>query len=111
MIAVRLALALTGLIIASAAMAQNAQEGKPQAPAVSNASAPPATPDSGAKPAKKVQSAPTDAKLKPGQYATESEARAHCRGTVVWVDKDNFNHYRGSREYGRQPGAYACEQG
>jgi hypothetical protein len=47
----------------------------------------------------------------PAGWATESEARAHCRGTVIWVDKDHFNHYAGSREYGRKPGAFACEKG
>jgi len=49
------------------------------------------------------------AAAKPAGWATESEARAHCRGTIVWVDKDHFNHYAGSREYGRKPGAFACE--
>jgi hypothetical protein len=109
----RLISALSGLLLAvSAAMAQNTQDGKPQAPAVSNANPPPAAPDSGAKPAKKVQNTPAaDTKPKPGQYATESEAKAHCRGTVVWVDNDHFNHYAGSREYGRKPGAFACESG
>lgn len=52
----------------------------------------------------------TDKPLKAGQYATEAAARAHCGGrTVVWVDNDNFHHYAGSREYGRKPGAFACE--
>jgi hypothetical protein len=44
----------------------------------------------------------------PAGYATEPEARAHCKGEVVWVDKDHFYHYSGSREYGRKPGAYVC---
>src|SRR5262245_17684519 len=39
----------------------------------------------------------------PAGWATEAEAKAHCRGTVIWVDKDHFNHYAGSREYGRKP--------
>ena len=63
---------------------------------------------SGSEPAK---AADADKTPKPGHYATEGEARARCRGTVVWVDKDNFNHYAGSREYGRKPGAFACEKG
>ncbi len=50
-----------------------------------------------------------DNKPGPGHYATEAEARAHCHGTIVWVDKDHFNHYAGSREYGRQPGSFTCE--
>jgi heme-binding NEAT domain protein len=58
----------------------------------------------------KDQTASTEQRpLKAGQYATEADARSHCQGTVVWVDSDNFNHYKGSREYGRKPGAFACE--
>ncbi len=45
----------------------------------------------------------------PAGWATEGEARSHCRGTIIWVDKDHFNHYAGSREYGRKPGNFACE--
>jgi hypothetical protein len=47
----------------------------------------------------------------PAGYATEGEARTHCKGEVVWVDKDHFHHYSGSREYGRKPGAYTCDKG
>jgi hypothetical protein len=47
----------------------------------------------------------------PAGYATEAEARAHCKGEVVWVDKDHFYHYAGSREYGKKPGAFTCEKG
>ncbi len=47
----------------------------------------------------------------PAGYASEAEARAHCKGEVVWVDKDHFYHYAGSREYGRKPGAFTCEKG
>ena len=57
------------------------------------------------------KAANSEAKPKRGQYGSEAEARAHCKGEVVWVDKDNFNHYAGSREYGRKPGAFACENG
>jgi hypothetical protein len=46
----------------------------------------------------------------PAGYASEAEARAHCKGEVVWVDKDHFYHYPGSREYGRKPGAFTCEK-
>jgi hypothetical protein len=106
----RLLVALSGLVFAaSALMAQGAQDTKP---ATSNASpAGAATMDGGAKPAKKVQNPTADKKPKPGEYATESEARAHCSGTIVWVDQDHFNHSAGSREYGRKPGAFACERG
>jgi hypothetical protein len=45
----------------------------------------------------------------PAGWTTEAEAKAHCRGTIIWVDKDHFNHYAGSREYGRKPGSFACE--
>jgi hypothetical protein len=79
-----------------------------------------AKPSAGSKPAtssvKKAKSgsdtakaSDTDKKPKPGQYASEAEARSHCQGTIVWVDQDHFNHYAGSREYGRKPGAFACE--
>jgi hypothetical protein len=58
-----------------------------------------------------AKAANSEAKPKRGQYGSEAEAKAHCKGEVVWVDKDNFNHYAGSREYGRKPGAFACENG
>jgi hypothetical protein len=57
------------------------------------------------------KAASSEAKPKRGQYGSEAEAKAHCKGEVVWVDKDHFNHYAGSREYGRKPGAFACENG
>jgi hypothetical protein len=67
------------------------------------------------KPSSSHQKAPHAAKpasveTKAGHYATLAEAQAHCRGrTVVWVDKDNFHHYEGSREFGRMPGSFMCE--
>jgi hypothetical protein len=77
-------------------------------------SAPPAG-GSAKKPASKDQAGEKAAKsakpAAPSGWATEAEARAHCRGTVIWIDKDHFNHYAGSREYGRKPGSFACEQG
>ena len=57
------------------------------------------------------KAANSEAKPKRGQYGSEAEAKAHCKGEVVWVDQDHFNHYAGSREYGRKPGAFACENG
>jgi hypothetical protein len=89
------------VLAASAAMAQtgdNTQSApKPQSAAKSGEK-----PDAGAKkPAKPAG---------PAGYATEAEARARCKGEVVWVDKDHFYHYSGSREYGRKPGAYTCEK-
>ncbi len=89
------------VLAAPAAMAQT--EGKPQAPAKAE-TAPKTGEKSGAgakKPAKPAG---------PAGYATEAEARAHCKGDVVWVDKDHFNHYPGSREYGHKPGAFTCER-
>jgi hypothetical protein len=89
------------VLAAPAAMAQ--PEGKPQAPAKAETAAKTGE-KSGAgakKPAKPAG---------PAGYATEAEARAHCKGDVVWVDKDHFNHYAGSREYGRKPGAFTCER-
>ncbi len=57
-----------------------------------------------------AKAASPDAKPKRAQYATEAEARAHCKSDVVWVDIHNFNHFPGSREYGRKPGAFGCEK-
>ncbi len=57
------------------------------------------------------KAANSEAKAKRGQFGSEAEAKAHCKGEVVWVDQDHFNHYAGSREYGRKPGAFACENG
>jgi cytoskeletal protein RodZ len=54
----------------------------------------------------KKEKAPAKA---PSGYATEAEARAHCRTAVVWVDGNHFNHYPGSREYGKKPGSFGCE--
>jgi hypothetical protein len=63
------------------------------------------------KPAKQTKTAAAKSGSKPGQYATEAQAKAACHGaTVVWIASDHFSHYPGSREYGRKPGAYACEQ-
>jgi hypothetical protein len=71
-----------------------------------------AAPKSGEKPADKKPAKAADAdKLKRGQYATEAEAKAHCKGEVVWIDEHNFNHYPGSREYGRKPGGFGCDRG
>jgi hypothetical protein len=54
----------------------------------------------------KKEKAPAKA---PSGYATEAEARSHCRTAVVWVDSNHFNHYPGSREYGKKPGSFGCE--
>ncbi len=50
-------------------------------------------------------------KEEPSHFGTEGEASAHCHSTVVWVDTNHFNHYAGSREYGRKPGYFTCENG
>ena len=88
-----------------------------QAPAPATAEAPKA-PQGGAAPSTKkpkaaVQAAKSDSAekpLKPGHYATETEAKSHCGGAVVWVGSEGFTHYRGSREYGRKPGSFTCEK-
>lgn len=49
------------------------------------------------------------AKLKTGQFASEADAKDQCPGPVVWIDSHQLNHYEGSREYGKKPGAFACE--
>jgi hypothetical protein len=92
-------------LAASPAMAQGTSGAKPQASAAdknADSQKPPAGGEKAQKPAKPAAAA---------GWATESEARAHCHGTVIWVDKDHFNHYAGSREYGRKPGSFACEKG
>ncbi|MBI4724779.1 MAG: hypothetical protein HY765_07315 [Rhodomicrobium sp.] len=95
---------------ASAAMAQDAADTQAKAHPAKGADKSPA--DGAAKSGTKTHKArPVGHKPAPGHYASESEARSHCRGTVVWVDKDGFNHYEGSREYGRQPGHFSCEKG
>lgn len=88
------------VLAASAAMAQT--DGR--APSA-------ATPENAAKAGEKSEAGSKKAAKPagPAGYATEAEARAHCKGEVVWVDNDHFNHYRGSREYGRKPGAFGCE--
>ncbi|MGO9483484.1 MAG: hypothetical protein ACLPX9_02705 [Rhodomicrobium sp.] len=90
------------VLAASAAMAQT-DEKTPAAAKPESAAKAGEKPEAGSKkPAKPVGT---------GGYATESEARAHCKGEVVWVDEHHFNHYPGSREYGRKPGAFVCEKG
>ena len=53
----------------------------------------------------------SESKPKRGEFNSEAEAKAHCKGDVVWIDRDHFNHYAGSREYGKQPGVFACDNG
>jgi len=102
----------------SIALAQTAQDATDGASSEAAAPADAAPKAKGKQPDKKQQpanqaakAANPEAKPKRGQYGSEAEAKAHCKGEVVWVDKDNFNHYAGSREYGRKPGAFACENG
>jgi uncharacterized membrane protein len=108
-----LGLACAAAFASSAALAQTAQDANTAAPAASASTAPAdaATKSKGQQSEKKQQQPAKAAEAKPraGQYATEAEARSHCRSTVVWIDKDNFNHYAGSREYGKKPGAFGCE--
>jgi hypothetical protein len=97
------AAAALALTVSVAAAQTAAGTGSP--PAGTGAQKPAAKEKSDEKTAKPAKAAA------PAGWATEGEARAHCRGTVIWVDKDHFNHYAGSREYGRKPGNFACEQG
>jgi hypothetical protein len=104
------------IFASSIALAETGQDA--DAPAASTAPSNAAPKVKGKQSEKKTQegnqpakAANSEAKPKRGQYGSEAEARAHCKGEVVWVDKDNFNHYAGSREYGRKPGAFACENG
>ena len=93
------------VMAASGAMAQTGPESQPAG----------AAPAGGAKAGEKAGDSKKAGKpakpATPSGYATEGEARAHCQGSVVWVDSDHFNHYPGSREYGKKPGAFACEKG
>jgi hypothetical protein len=88
----------------SAAMAETDGKAKPE-PKTQGAA------KSVAKPDAKQPDAKKPSKPAGSGYATEDEARAHCKGEIVWVDSDHFQHYAGSREYGRKPGAFACEKG
>jgi hypothetical protein len=108
------AAAFVMIFAGAAALAGPADDAKtPAAPAEAPAKA------KGKKVEKKAESGQTDQtaadakpkaeKLKAGRYATEAEAKAHCKGGVVWIDRDNFNHWPGSREYGRQPGSFGCD--
>jgi hypothetical protein len=48
----------------------------------------------------------------PGQFATDSEAKAKCpTDTVVWVNtKSKKYHYANAADYGKtKKGAYMCE--
>ncbi len=96
-------------ILIMAASAATGQTGPESQPAGAAPAASAAKPEKAGSESKKAS---TPAKpAAPSGYATEAEARAHCHGGVVWVDQDHFNHYPGSREYGRKPGAFACEKG
>ena len=104
-----LGIACVMVFASSMALAQTAGDANSASPG----SAPSDAAPSKAKHSKKTQegNASSESTQKRGRYGTEAEAKARCRGEVVWVDKDNFNHYKGSREYGRQPGSFACENG
>jgi hypothetical protein len=86
---------------AFAGLAQTAPDAKTPAPKGTDAQETPKPAPADSKTAKKPAA--------PAGWASEAEARSHCRGTIIWVDKDHFNHYAGSREYGRKPGNFACE--
>jgi hypothetical protein len=65
-----------------------------------------------AAPAKEKTAHKTEkADAKPKGFATEAAAEAGCKGaTVIWAGGDGMNHYKGSREYGKKPGTFACER-
>jgi len=102
-----------GPFVAFGSVAQGDGDAKTPASATKQNDAP----ASGSKPGRKAQAFGDEAKSgsieqklpKRARYSTEGEARAHCRGEVVWIDQHNFNHYKGSREWGQKPGAFGCE--
>ena len=56
---------------------------------------------------------PSAAATAPGQFSTETQAKAHCPGdTVVWANLDSkVYHFSTNRNYGNtKKGAYMCEQ-
>ncbi len=110
------------LLASTGAMAQTGPEAKPAEAAKEGTAPSAAKPAEKAKPAAKSESAakadPDSKKTStakkpaaPSGFASEAEAKSHCHGTIVWVDSDHFNHYAGSREYGKKPGAFQCEKG
>jgi hypothetical protein len=64
--------------------------------------------------APRTSSAPTAASpTGANQFASESQAKAHCPGdTVVWVNlSSKIYHYSGHKDYGTtKRGAYMCER-
>jgi hypothetical protein len=99
-----------GFVAFAAAVAAAQTADSPNKPAAATSAPDGARPPKKANPeAQTAKESSGEMKLKRGQYASEAEAQSHCRGTVVWVDQNNFNHYRGSREWAKKPGAYACE--
>ena len=63
-----------------------------------------------------TSSTPTSSTKTPtsaGQFAEESEAKAHCPSdTVVWVNlSSKIYHFHGNKDYGNtKSGAYICEK-
>ena len=60
-----------------------------------------------------VTAPPAKAPTKTGQFATETEAKAHCPAdTVVWANTEShIYHYATSKTYGHtKVGAYMCEK-
>jgi hypothetical protein len=77
----------------------------PPATATSPASTPATTPRTSSVP---TAASPTGA----NQFASESQAKAHCPGdTVVWANlSSKIYHYSGHKDYGTtKRGAYMCE--
>jgi hypothetical protein len=98
--------------------ASNQTNAQPQANAGANAQ-PPANPPE-AQPRRTARQTPLERPRRgttiatgAGEFATETEANAHCPGeTVVWANtRSKIYHFAGSRSYGRTKiGAYMCEK-
>jgi hypothetical protein len=64
-------------------------------------------------PTSSTQTNSTKTPTSAGQFAEESEAKAHCPSdTVVWVNlSSKIYHFHGNKDYGNtKSGAYVCEK-
>ena len=73
----------------------------------------PKTPVGTAAPSKPTSPAASNEPTGAGQFSTEAQAKARCRGdTVVWANtQSKIYHFSGNKNYGTtEHGVYMCEQ-